>query len=596
MSIFSEAIKTYDLLSDKVGVYEGKQPLLPICHTLANATVEITLDANGEFVKADKLQTVVRKNEKDKIEDSQKVIIPGTERSMGRSSGVVAHPLIDSGEYICDRNKEKHKSYLEELGKWKDSANGDIKLDIIYRYVSTHDIVNDIKDIIGVDILSDGGKLDDWLKHNIITWSVIGIGDRSGSVHKDRVLQNKFINYYLNTIKEERGERLCMVTGEITPPAVQHKRGVVPSYNKARLISANDSIGYTYRGRFGVDPDEAKDNSCTIGFVASQKAHNMLAYLTANYGQYIGGDVYICWESDGKTYNIDGYNFDDSPELTEHGAETRNIVNGGKDFGELESKTVTLARFSCATSGRLSVTMYCEMTKPQFISRMNKWNSECSYADWKGNIKTPTARKIVKCAFGENASDKLVGMEVRKLISCKLNGLPMPREFVKKLVEKANNLQARENVGELLSVTYAVLRKYIIDHEKEDIGMSLDKERNDYSYQYGRLMAVLEKAETDTYKNEKRTANIIKRQMAFTKTPLTTTRQVTEQLKGAYYPKLNPGSRVYYDKLIGEIMNKISECTDNPNQKLSDTYIIGYYNQKQALYAKKENENVEDEN
>lgn len=122
--------------------------------------------------------------------------------------------------------------------------------------------------------------------------------------------------------------------------------------------------------------------------------------------------------------------------------------------------------------------------------------------------------------------------------------------------------------------------------------MALDVEKKDRSYQYGRLLAVLEKIEKDTYdKGDSRETNAIRMQSVFVKRPAYTTKIVLEQLKNSYYPKLNPGARIYYDKIIGQIMEIISEFDDYEyNKPLSETYLLGYYLQQNNMYSKKEDE------
>ena len=52
-------------------------------------------------------------------------------------------------------------------------------------------------------------------------------------------------------------------------------------------------------------------------------------------------------------------------------------------------------------------------------------------------------------------------------------------------------------------------------------------------------------------------------------------------------PRLSQGIRIFYDRLIGEIYEKISAFPENQwNAPLKETYIIGYYLQKNALYTK----------
>ena len=126
--------------------------------------------------------------------------------------------------------------------------------------------------------------------------------------------------------------------------------------------------------------------------------------------------------------------------------------------------------------------------------------------------------------------------------------------------------------------------------------MALEPERKDRSYQWGRLLAVMEKIERDTYdKGEKREPNAIRIQSVFVRRPAYAFKVVMEQLKTAYYPRLSVGARIYYDGLIEEIMEQLSMDMDNYAKPLTESYLPGYYLQKSALYAKK-NENETEEN
>ena len=127
--------------------------------------------------------------------------------------------------------------------------------------------------------------------------------------------------------------------------------------------------------------------------------------------------------------------------------------------------------------------------------------------------------------------------------------------------------------------------------------MALEPEKRDRSYQYGRLLAVMEKAEKDAYREvETRETNAIRMQSVFVQRPGYATKIIIDQLKNAYYPRLNPGQRNYYEKLIGEIMQVISEFDGEEfNKPLSETYILGYYLQKNDFYTKKGTKEEEEE-
>lgn len=119
--------------------------------------------------------------------------------------------------------------------------------------------------------------------------------------------------------------------------------------------------------------------------------------------------------------------------------------------------------------------------------------------------------------------------------------------------------------------------------------MSLEEKKEDRSYQFGRLLAVLEKAERDTYDDdEKREPNAIRLQSLFCRRPMATAANIEEGLERAYFPRLKPGSRMFYKKLIGEILEEINRFPQEEwNRPLGETYLMGYYLQRQALYTKK---------
>jgi CRISPR-associated protein Csd1 len=143
----------------------------------------------------------------------------------------------------------------------------------------------------------------------------------------------------------------------------------------------------------------------------------------------------------------------------------------------------------------------------------------------------------------------------------------------------------------MMYVTCSVLRKYYKDHRKEEYDMSLEKDKKDRSYQYGRLLAVYEKMEWDTYNEDdkkKRMTNALRIQSTFSKRPCYASAIIREQLQKGYIQKLSVGTRTYYDKLIGEIMEKISGFPDAElNKPLEGSYLIGYYMQRNALFTGK---------
>ena len=579
MGLFQKAVETYDAMQKLVGVkVEGKETLAPIGYMITTANIEITVDADGNFVRAKRID--------------EKIPIPCTEKSSGRSSAPAAHPLCDNLTYVSDINAEKHSVYLEEIEAWKESEFTCAKIDAIYRYLKKNTVLEDgVKSsVIEFDA---NGKLKG--EKELVTWRVEGLGEDSGAVHEDRQLMNSFFKYYIKNNDSVRG--ICMVTGERKNLAKQHIKGVSSFSGNAKLISANDTSNYTYRGRF-ISGDEAM----TMGYVASQKAHNVLKWLLSNYGVSFGNRRMVCWSPQGR--QIPRFNLpllqtnDNKIEPADYKKQLQNVVNGYKT-NLPEPDTVVIASFEAATSGRLSVTYYNELQGSDFLDRLYYWDSTCCWNDNRWGVQSPNLYQIVNYAYGTQRESgkvecdpKILAQHMQRLISCRIDKAMFPTDIMRSLAIKASNMQVYKgkNTDQLLFIACAAIRKYRYDHFKEEWEMALEENISDRSYQFGRLLAVLEKIEKDTYKNgEERETNAIRTQAFYVQRPLSAFSQIMTGLKTGYYPRLSSATKTYYEKLIGSIMEKISSSNEGQLDKpLTETYLMGYYLQKNALYTKKE--------
>lgn len=115
MGLFQKACETFDTFQDMVGKQiEGQEPLAPCSHSVIRADLEITIDQDGRFVAA----RAVDKKE-------PKIIIPVTEESAGRTSGIYAHPLCDQIKYIAPYDEQRHSQYVDGLKSWANSEFSD---------------------------------------------------------------------------------------------------------------------------------------------------------------------------------------------------------------------------------------------------------------------------------------------------------------------------------------------------------------------------------------------------------------------------------------------------------------------------------------
>lgn len=593
MGLFQKAVETYDTLESIAGVRaeRKKEPLAPIGHIIKDVAIEITVDEKGNFVSADKL--------------NEKIPIPATEQSAGRSgSHPKGHPLCDMLEYVAGLDEDKHKSYLETLNSWAVSEYGDKKLDAIREYVSRGTIISDLENI-GLIERDDKNSVKNC--KDTISWRVIGLGEESGSVYDDTNLHQLFYEYYIST-ENDTTTGYCMITGKKGQLAKQHLKGVSSISGNAKLISDNDSTNFTYKGRFQ-DSKEAM----SVSYEASQKAHNALKWLIANEGIVRGNRTIVCWNPKGIETPKPDIPLDFGKEkkkvsVASYYERLRDVIDGYKKTFK-ENEDVVIATFEAATSGRLSVTYYNELNGSDFLDRLKYWDETCCWYSYKWGMSSPSLHEIINYAYGTyreekkggkfEADKRIIGQQLQRLISCRVDRALLPKDVVRGIVERASNLQLysseiRENV---LFMACAIVKKYKKDNFKEDVGMALDPTKRDRSYQYGRLLAILEKIERDTYdSDEKRESNAIRSQAFFVQRPQVAFSQIMTQLKSAYYPQLNVAARIYYDKIIGEIIETISSFDSTEVGKpLDEMYLIGYYLQKNELYRKKEESKTEEE-
>lgn len=603
MGLFQKAVETYDNMKSLAGAEseERKAALAPIGFITTGVQIEITVTEDGEFRGAEQIFDISEDSEEKSPKPKKKIIIPVTEKSLKRTNTAATspHPLCDKLMYMCPENKESYEAYLEQLQDWCDSEFACPKIKAILKYVKKGTIQADIASVGKIKVKKD----------TFVCWRVLSTDcAEPEEVWKSRSVIDSYINYYQSKIDASPEKALCYVSGELIMPADKHPGGVVPG--NAKLISSDDKNNFTYRGRFADDSE-----ALTVGFISSQKAHNALKWVVSNDGFRCGDRMFVCWNPKGKkTKNPFASLFPDFSEAEENPTPTNyreilaKTVLGYKNNFKPEDETVT-AVFEAASKGRLSVCYYSEMKAEDFLERLRFWDETTAWLHRTFGVTSPNLRNIADAAYGvprtsgENQTvetdEKVLAIAMQRLLLCRLERAPFPADIMRSAVQKCSSLQLYDKLNreKQLFTTCAIIKKYIYDRFKEEWNMALEPEKKNRSYQFGRLLAVLEKAERGAFDNgEKREPNAIRMWSLFVKRPMYATTVIIEQLKNAYYPRLEPGERGYYDKLIEGIMRVISEFPENEIGKpLGEEYLMGYYLQKDALYPKKNNDNDNDD-
>jgi len=637
--------ETYENCQSEIGVnsVDNQVPLLPICHTTQQAQIEIMLDQNGNFKRA----RFVSKND-------ARTIVPCTESSGGRTSGVAPHPLCDRLQYIAKDYKEYggkktyyHTSYRDALEKWCESEYSHPKIKAIFNYIEKGNV---LKDLIGYQVLFIGvnGKLlEKWDKKLIkdapnsrqddafVRWIVQSPGDEQAAVWTDLRLFDSWIKYYLST---KKSCALCYVTGKEAPEAEQHPRNIRRDGDGAKLISSgktkdqktgkekvNDSTGFTFLGRF----TDAKQ-VCCVSLDVSQKAHFVLRWLIGRQGYKRDDQVIVAWATSGK--EIPDPFADPFSLLVENELQcnTEPIASTAQELAiklkkkiagysaNIENTTsIVVMGLDSATTGRMSITFYRELTGSDFLYRVEDWHQTCCWIhDYRTKeiidsktgkkkeiyirfVGAPAPSDIALAAYGhyENKryvmDNKLRKTTMERILPCIIDMQKIPRDLVESVVRRASNRAGLEykEWNKTLSIACALYRKY---REKEDFDMALNENRKTRDYLYGRLLALADSLEQWALSKagENRPTNAARLMQRFADHPYTTWRNIELSLT-PYKARLG-GKSVKRQNLISEVMAMFTPEDFINDKKLSGEFLLAYHCQREALWKKGDEEKTLD--
>ncbi|MEI7635621.1 MAG: type I-C CRISPR-associated protein Cas8c/Csd1, partial [bacterium] len=190
---------------------------------------------------------------------------------------------------------------------------------------------------------------------------------------------------------------------------------------------------------------------------------------------------------------------------------------------------------------------------------------------------------IVILGNGEKIPPNLAGDTMRAI----LTGLPYPHTLLQAAVRRNRAEQGGTYArASLIKACINRSTRYSNNNIEEELKMSLDPENANIGYRLGRLFSVLEKIQGEA--NPGINATIRDRYYgAASGTPVAVFGTLMK-LKNHHMSKLeNPGRRIYFERLIGEILNGI--CDFPAHLALDDQgrFAIGYYHQAQDFYTRK---------
>ena len=647
MSWMQKLYRTYESILEQ-GVTDDTEPLTPVGHTIQNAHIVIVIDGQGNFQTARVMPPKTA------------ILLPATESSENRTSSEAPHPLADKIQYVAkdyaDYGGEKKAyfdGYLKQLTAWCESPFAHPKVQAVLNYVAKGRVVADLVEA-GIFQLDSGNKvLNKWEAEGdapsifsvlpktkgeiefgsvLVCWQVEIAGDVHSQTWTDKTIQQSWADYAASE-KAEKG--FCLVQGEEAVISTMHPAKLRHTGDKAKLISSNDTAGYTFRGRFAT-AEEAASVSADV----SAKAHSALRWLISRQGIRNGDQVTVAWAISGKpvpspmkdiSSEINWDNLDISavenpdeiaaqrlPENSEASLDWS--VNIGRAAVQIIKKKlhgyqaelkaheqISLIMLDSATPGRMALTYYQEFLPADYFANLDAWIDDFSWYQ-RYSIEVPNGKKtdkrtqwrfvppspysIADAVYGKSLSDTLKKQLYARLLPVIAGGtfVPIPEDLVRQSFQAACNPNGCENWEwqRNIGVACALYKGWRARHhdlsQRRTYPMSLDTQNRSRDYLYGRLLAVAENTESYALylAGEKRATTAERYMQRFAEHPFATWRNIELALK-PYQERLRNNGKDTGAQAIGEIMELFATDDFTCDDKLNGEFLLGYHCQKMEI-------------
>ena len=650
MSWMQKLYRTYESILEQ-GVTDDAEPLTPVGHTIQNAHIVIVIDGQGNFQTARVMPPKTA------------ILLPATESSENRTSGEAPHPLADKIQYIAkdyaDYGGEKKAyfdGYLKQLKAWCESPFAHPKVQAVLHYVAKGRVVADLVEA-GIFLLDSEGKvLNKWEAEGdappifsvlpktkgeiefgsaLVCWQMEIAGNVHSQTWTDKTIQQSWADYAALE-KAEKG--FCLVQGKEAVISTMHPAKLRHTGDKAKLISSNDTAGYTFRGRFAT-AEEAASVSADV----SAKAHSALRWLISRQGIRNGDQVTVSWAISGKpvpspmkdiSSELDWADMDnwdisavENPDeiaaqrLSENTEPSPDwSVNIGRAAAQIIKKKlhgyqaelkdheqISLIMLDSATPGRMALTYYQEFLPANYFANLDAWIDDFAWyqrysIEVQNGKKTdkrtqwrfvpPSPYSIAEAVYGKSLSDTLKKQLYARLLPVIAGGtsVPIPEDLVRQSFQAACNPNGCENWEwqRNIGVACALYKGWRARHhdlsQRRTYPMSLDTQNRSRDYLYGRLLAVAENTESYALylAGEKRATTAERYMQRFAEHPFATWRNIELALK-PYQERLRNNGKDTGAQAIGEIMELFATDDFTCDDKLSGEFLLGYHCQKMEI-------------
>jgi len=238
-------------------------------------------------------------------------------------------------------------------------------------------------------------------------------------------------------------------------------------------------------------------------------------------------------------------------------------------------------------AARISVRFWYNATVAEMAAHIRTYFEDLRIAHGARDKDDLSIWRLLISTAVQGKSENIVPNLAGNVMRCILEGLPLPETLLQAalLRTKAERDVTYPRAKLIKGCLNRKLRKSNPNNERS-LTMALDKENVSVGYRLGRLFAVLEKIQQEASPGINATIRD-KFYASASSTPSTVFGNLM-RLKNHHLSKLeNPGRRIWFEKLLGEIIADVPEFPAHLKLDYQGRFAIGYYHQVQDLWTKK---------
>lgn len=537
----------------------------------------IVIDKDGHFLRFE-----------DRRKDKKQAQTFLVKKHIGRTSALAANYLYDNSGYVFGYSDKgdvmaQYHTFRDNVSSIYEAHRDNNDIIAVYKFYQQEqaEILEQMQaDPLWSDIVKN-------LSKKYSTFSFLIEGDTKIVAEKIELLD----------IEEETSsadQQVCIVSGKKGIVVETTTATMIPgSQATAKLVAFQVNSGYDSYGK-------EKGGNAPISDEAEFAYTTALNYMLRSDSRntfLIGNRTFLFWASKddeaGKQTEESIFNMfrfteqeDDPNKNIEQVKKTFNAIYSGSLRTSLDDKFYILGL--APNSARIAVTYWSEIPLKDFAARILRHFEDMEIDDTRKEKKPYMGLRSILAAvtLGGKPSDATPNLP-EAVIKSIFQGIPYPYTLFAGCIRR---IRAEQN----LNITRAaIIKAYLnrIDNQQK-INVMLDDKNTNQGYLCGRLFAVLDKIQDEANNQH----SIRERYMnSASSTPAAVFATILN-LSYHHSDKLNEGRKVWFEKIKQEIVDKISSDGFPAHLDLQDQgrFFVGYYQQTQWFYTKKEEQTSEE--